>query len=615
MRNFTKNLLIYVLLSQLLMGCSKWKKGECDYDAHICTAPGKPGHGYWEGEMSMYASKEGLFGKIEAGDLKAVKHLIEQEHLDPHKKDPHGGNSLHFAVEYGHLAIVQYLIEKAQVDKESKNNSSESLLYIAAEKGHLEIVKYLVDQAHVDKESENNSSERPLHIVAKRGHLEIVKYLIEEARVNKEAKNKSGRGVLGSVALGGSLKIVRYLVEQVHLTQELTISSDEHPLLLAAYYGNPSVVQYLVQEVHVDPAIKAPNGDIALHKAFETLFEDKCLEIIQWLIEKVHVNPLPLNNVGETPLDYAKSKPKHQRTIDYLQQFVKEDRRSLYEAAVAGDLALVKKVVASGTSVQLVTSTNQTVLHYVALAEKPNIAVAEWLLQQEILIDAMDDQGNTALSLAVERGHLDLVSVLVKAGASLDCKHPKGWSLLHLATYQGHMALVKYLVEEIHMPLIPDHQGKTPLDVAIEKNHTPVITYLKELFLKDFQANQEAMREQLIHQFETQLQEPLQQIRETLQIAPQAITPQRLADHWLGSMQAILQGKFAPPILSSGEKDHTITQQADELSQGILEGLKQQQHLLPLAQQEELHNISVESLRDCLESLQAYSKKSKSHYL
>ena len=279
---------------------------------------------------------------------------------------------------------------------------------------------------------------------------------------------------------------------------------------------------------------------------------------------------------------------------------------TIHEAALAGDLALVQTLVASGTSVQLTTPTNETALHYVAMAESPNIALAEWLLEQHITKDIIDTKGNTALSIAVERGHVALVKLLMGSGASVALNHEHDWTLLHLATYHGHLQLVQYFVEEVELPISMNKKFKTPLDIAIERNHKEIEAYLRDFLLKAFRDNQDAMRDQLArHLAEDQQQAALQQLQEGLHLPPHAITPETLANRWLAGMDNFLQGNTPPvgndPAAASSSSGNVesddIYRKADELARDIIEGIRQNEHQLSPTQREEFRQITVESLR------------------
>jgi hypothetical protein len=289
--------------------------------------------------------------------------------------------------------------------------------------------------------------------------------------------------------------------------------------------------------------------------------------------------------------------------------------RTLYEASLAGDLALVKKIVDSGTSLQLTTPANQTALHYVALAEKPNIELAEWLLRQGILINVMDSQGNTALSLAVERGHLDLVIVLIQAGALLDFSHAQGWSLLHLAAYHGHMRLVKYLVEEAKIsPLTFDKQGNTALMLAFENKHEDIVSYLKAWTIGNLKGHTSVLKEEIKQRFGKQLDTSLKGLCEYIGVDPKFMSLDNLIDNSVENIQAIVEGRedtYLTPSNELEEEDPEVQLKVSQILEGLGKALQRYAVDLPEKSRKEFENVSVENLRPQLTTFVKQIKKDK----
>ncbi len=54
-----------------------------------------------------------------------------------------------------------------------------------------------------------------------------------------------------------------------------------------------------------------------------------------------------------------------------------------------------------------------------------------------------DEAGETALSAAAKNGHLEVLVMLVEAGASPWVQDRKGKTTLHYAAHSGHLSIVK----------------------------------------------------------------------------------------------------------------------------------------------------------------------------
>ncbi|CAE8698276.1 unnamed protein product [Polarella glacialis] len=75
-------------------------------------------------------------------------------------------------------------------------------------------------------------------------------------------------------------------------------------------------------------------------------------------------------------------------------------------------------------------------------------------------VDVEDHDGNTPLSEAACYGELDLVELLLEAGAHLDTRNSQGRTPVWRATYNGHMEAVKLLLERGADPSIESAEGK-----------------------------------------------------------------------------------------------------------------------------------------------------------
>jgi hypothetical protein len=83
--------------------------------------------------------------------------------------------------------------------------------------------------------------------------------------------------------------------------------------------------------------------------------------------------------------------------------------------------------------------------------------------------------GQTALMLAVSHGRLDMVKLLVDAGADLNVRDEDGSTALMCAAEHGYMEMVKYLMAQQDSDLTAkDNDGLTALAVAMEAGHRDI---------------------------------------------------------------------------------------------------------------------------------------------
>lgn len=83
--------------------------------------------------------------------------------------------------------------------------------------------------------------------------------------------------------------------------------------------------------------------------------------------------------------------------------------------------------------------------------------------------------GQTALMLAVSHGRLDMVKLLVEAGADVNVRDEDGSTALMCAAEHGSMEIVKYLMAQPDTNVnAKDNDGLTALSVAMEAGHRDV---------------------------------------------------------------------------------------------------------------------------------------------
>merc|ERR1712228_955378 len=80
--------------------------------------------------------------------------------------------------------------------------------------------------------------------------------------------------------------------------------------------------------------------------------------------------------------------------------------------------------------------------------------------------------GQTALMLAVSHGRLDMLQLLVEAGADLNIRDEDGSSALMCAAEHGQTEIVKFLLAQPDTDIFAkDNDGLTALAVAMEAGH------------------------------------------------------------------------------------------------------------------------------------------------
>jgi len=119
---------------------------------------------------------------------------------------------------------------------------------------------------------------------------------------------------------------------------------------------------------------------------------------------------------------------------------------TIHDAARAGDLEQIQRLVVKGVDVNEQTTRNETALIIASLAGKGE--VVHYLLQRGADIDARNSSGLSSLHAAAYAGHTEIVSLLVVKGAEVnDAENRFGVTPLLLASEENHIKTVRELIK------------------------------------------------------------------------------------------------------------------------------------------------------------------------
>ena len=96
-----------------------------------------------------------------------------------------------------------------------------------------------------------------------------------------------------------------------------------------------------------------------------------------------------------------------------------------------------------------------------------NNEAVEFLLQLETVnIDHTNEEGKTALMLACERGHEDIVHSLLSAGANVNIQDNDGWAALMIASKNNHISIIHMLLQANANPHLKSSDGSNAVMIA-----------------------------------------------------------------------------------------------------------------------------------------------------
>jgi len=150
------------------------------------------------------------------------------------------------------------------------------------------------------------------------------------------------------------------------------------------------------------------------------------------------------------------------------------NRTALQLASFYGFESIVKYLIGKTDDINDKDNFYRTTPLFIALRRR-NFKIALILLENDkINIDEKDNNGNTALVLAVKCGNLELVKSLIKYGANINVKSNNGKPLLSIATNNNNIEIVKFLVKSGVDLNILDNNGDTALGIAIRSQSVEI---------------------------------------------------------------------------------------------------------------------------------------------
>ncbi|XP_018569142.1 uncharacterized protein LOC108909316 [Anoplophora glabripennis] len=397
--------------------------------------------------------------------LDIIKLLIEHG-VDVNVRDSNGSCALHLAASSGRLDIAHLLMEFG-ADANIKDNDGRTALHLAAFRDHTDIIELLM-QHNGDINIQDNEGYTIIHyLLFFVDQLDILKLIIEKGG-NVNIRDKNGCTALHLTTTWGNLDAVILLVE-FGIDVNVTDIEGSTALHVAVNKGHFSLIEYLVK-IGVDVTVRDNCGHTVLHLAIEACSSDV---ISPFMRLPHHYNDIDVNDCTMQYLTFNAVDIGAINFDDCLDSTNMEPRgKKLY-------LDIIKIVVTKcGEVVDIKDETGCTALHLAVL--KGQMEVVKLLVEHNTDVNIKDHRCCTALHLAVRDDRLDIVKLLVEHGAVVNNQDIDNNTALHIATREGHKEIVKFLVECNAIVDIKDRDGRTSLHKAVEGSNLDIVRFLIE---------------------------------------------------------------------------------------------------------------------------------------
>ena len=375
------------------------------------------------------------------GDLDRLNTLLAEDGEAANARDDSGNSPLHHAAWNSQLAAMQLLLDH-DADINLQSDQLWTPLHWATRNGWAQSVGWLLDHgAKVNVPA--HLGQTALHIAADQNYRVTLSLLLA-AEANPNAKDINGQTPVHLAALDGYTETVTQLLDHGGDIEAKT-SWGATPLSAAAARGRTSTVAaLLLRKAEVDPKTdagwtplfaavvgkyKGPaqflrNSGADLHivtGAGNTLLHAAASSgMDEWIVELLDAGLLinAEDGGGRTPLDHAHENLWTKTAELLVAEGAKPGPKpTLHHAAISGDLAKVRQLVAAGADLARrddwhLPPRNWTPLHYAAAGG--DVAVVGHLIRAGADPRSLDYSGWTPMIVALAKRHIAAANVLKK---------------------------------------------------------------------------------------------------------------------------------------------------------------------------------------------------------
>lgn len=150
--------------------------------------------------------------------------------------------------------------------------------------------------------------------------------------------------------------------------------------------------------------------------------------------------------------------------------------RRLFSAAEQGNVAGVQEALASGTAVDALDENGHTALLRASLGGRATVVVA--LLRAGASVHACDRHGNQPVHYAALAGATPTLEALIAGGSAVDARNSDGATPLFLATFRRHGDTVTALLAARADPAVADSRGNCPAHLAAAAGNAPLLSQM-----------------------------------------------------------------------------------------------------------------------------------------
>ncbi|NXN10796.1 ANR27 protein, partial [Indicator maculatus] len=370
--------------------------------------------------------------------------LNDPSMVTPFSRDDQGYTPLHVAALCGQTSLVDLLVAKGAIVNATDYHGS-TPLHLACQKGYQNVTLLLLHYK-ASSDVQDNNGNTPLHLACSYGHEDCVKAL------------------------------VYYDVHSCRLG--IGNEKGDTPLHIAARWGYQGIIEVLLQNganPEIQNRMRETSLQCALNSKILSLMELNYLAFERG--QSASESPLRSPQYSTDTFSRGSSVSSLSSTsTDTRQEEVKNSYKEvekLLRAVADGDLEMVRYLLEwMEEDLEDEDDTGCTskpeFCHPLCQCPKCGPAQKKFarISANGLGVNVSNQDGFTPLHMAALHGHSELVSLLLKHGASISAKNVKHAVPLHLACQKGHFQVVKCLMDYNAKQNKKDIYGNTPLIYA-----------------------------------------------------------------------------------------------------------------------------------------------------
>ncbi len=428
--------------------------------------------------------------------LKVAQMLKTNEGFDPDARIEHGRTALIRAVRHDDKESARNLINKLGADVNATDSNGRTPLQVAIVKEKWDFVEELINSKGIDLDKEDESGQTALHYAVSKGNVKVIEQLIHKG-ANINAKDHRKRTPLHNAAKRGKHKALEVLLKNnANITGQ--DQKGNTPLHYAAIEGDVDAIKLLRRQTKNNPLmdekpyidVQNRDGNTALHVAVYEKEEEAIMQLLRWKPDIFIKNREGISSV-HLAFDWEISEKTIEKMIKTAKKYGKKPMgqsiNSLLLSAIdMGYSSAFEKLIVEVSDVNIQGRYGLAPLHH-AVWNKEYDMLAKLTSHPGINLNKKDENGETALHLAVANNDPLAIKMLVKEGAVVDAVNKDGDTPLHLAVKKRKASAFKELIEQNADVNARNAAGNTPLHQAIKENHMHFATAL----IKDWKTNLE----------------------------------------------------------------------------------------------------------------------------